>query len=133
MGGAQTYTQYNKDLRDPKKFTAIFLGNKYKHEFPDKDMFYAMATEGWKGYVLISTKIFSSTPNKVQTRKRVFMITDTEINELEPANFNWVPAVAATDTHREINEEHGGYANCKIISTTNISDILLDTKRKDTE
>ena len=52
------------------------------------------------------------------------MITDTEINELEPANFSWQPAVGATNTCREINEEHGGYVGCKIISTTNISDIL---------
>ena len=51
------------------------------------------------------------------------MITDTEINELEPANFHWEPARFATDTCRKINEEHGGYADCKIISTTNISDI----------
>ena len=58
------------------------------------------------------------------------MVTDTEINELEPANFYWEPAEKATDTGREINEEHGGYADCKIISTTNISDIL---KRKDTK
>lgn len=123
-------TQYKKDLRDPKKFTAIFLGNKYKHEFPDEDIFYAIATEKWRGYVLISTKIFSSTPDKLQKRTRLFMITDTEINELGLPNFQWQPAVSATNAGREINEEHGGYADCKIISTTNISDIL---KRKDTE
>lgn len=58
------------------------------------------------------------------------MITDTEINELGLPNFQWQPAVSATNAGREINEEHGGYADCKIISTTNISDIL---KRKDTE
>jgi len=117
-------TQYEKDLRDPKKFTAVFLGNKYKHVFPDEDMFYAMATEKWKGYVLISTKLFSSAPDKLQKRARLFMITDTEINELQPVAFHWEPAVSATDTCREINEEHGGYADCKIISKTNISDIL---------
>ena len=52
------------------------------------------------------------------------MITDTEINELAPPNFSWEPAVHATNTRREINEEHGSYAGCKVISTTNISDIL---------
>ena len=116
-------TQYKKDLRDPKKFTAIFLGHKYKNKFPDKDMFYAMATEQWRGYVSISARIFSS-KDELQKRMRLFMITDTEINELAPPNFSWEPAVHATNTRREINEEHGSYAGCKVISTTNISDIL---------
>ena len=125
-----TYTQYKKDLRDPKKFTAIFLRSKYKNNFPDEDMFYAMATEKWRGYVLISTRIFSSPPDKLQKKMRLFMITDNEINELKLPDFRWEPAEHATNAGREINEEHGGYADCKIISTTNISDIL---KRKDTE
>ena len=123
-------TQYEKDLRDPKKFTAIFLGKKYEDKFPDKDMFYAMAAEKWRGYVLVIVKKYSSTPAQLQKRKKLFMITDTEINELEPASFHWEPAPGATDTCRKINEEHGGYADCRIISTTNISDIL---KRKDTK
>ena len=117
-------TQYEKDLRDPKKFTAIFLGSVYEGKFPHKEMLYAMATERWRGYVLIIVRKYSSTKPKPQIRRKLFMITDTEINELEPANFHWEPARFATDTCRKINEEHGGYADCRIISTTNISDIL---------
>ena len=119
-------TQYAKDLRDPKKFVAIFLGNKYQGIFPEKDMLYAMAVEKWRGYVSINIKKFSAMhiPPELQERERIFMITDTEINELEPSDFVWSPAVHATDTGREINEEHGGCAGYKIIKTTNISEIL---------
>ena len=124
-----TYTQYKEDLRDPKKFTAIFLGSKYRNKFPDEDMFYAMAVEEWRGYVSIHIISYKSDDVDVKKR-RVFMITDTEIKELEAPNFSWRPAIFYTDTHRKINEEHGGYADCNVISTTNISDIL---KRKDTE
>lgn len=120
------YTQYQKDLRDPKKFVAIFLGGKYCGVFPQKEMFYAMAAEKWRGYVLIIVNRFYSMhiPPELREKERLFMITDTEINELEPADFRWSPAVLASNTRQEINEEHGGYADCRIISTTNISDIL---------
>ena len=86
-------------------------------------MFYAMAAEEWRGYVSIHIISYKSDDVDVKKR-RVFMITDTEINELAPPNFSWEPAVHATNTRREINEEHGSYAGCKVISTTNISDIL---------
>ena len=39
--------QYKKDLR-PEKFTN-FLRSKYKNNFPDENMFYAMATENGEG------------------------------------------------------------------------------------
>ena len=119
-------TQYGKDLRDPKKFTVIFLGSKYCGVFPQKEMFYAMAAERWRGYVLILVDKFSSMhiPPELQEGRKLFMITDTEINELEPADFHWSPAAYYTEQQRKINEEHGGYADSRIISTTNIADIL---------